>query len=120
MPKEESMDSFERKMQTYAMESDRNFCQPFQPCGLHYAEPHTAAYTFGSGQPSCFFHKNYEWTNTKDRLPGWNFLMFKKAPIQGISLAFVERDKVPGRSPQKILDSYARLYQPNSVKTYLG
>lgn len=38
-----------------------------------------------------FGHKNYDWLkNSVDRLPGWNFLGFKKKPINNIFTWFTE------------------------------
>lgn len=38
-----------------------------------------------------FGHKNYDWINNSvDRLPGWNFLSFKKKPIKNIFTWFTE------------------------------
>lgn len=46
-----------------------------------------------------FEHKNYEWkTNSKDHLPGWNFMTFKHKPMRSIFPWFTEYESKSKRA----------------------
>lgn len=52
---------------------------------------------------AIFTHKNYEWkTNSKDRLPGWNFLGFKNHGVRGYYTYMLEYEPSPSRKKSKI------------------
>jgi len=64
-----------------------------------------------------FTHKNYEWKkNSKDRLPGWNMLSFKKPPIKNLYTWFTEYELNP-LWPKK---SEKVTVHPNSVYSIHG
>lgn len=69
-------------------------------------------------------HKNYDWaTNSRDRLPGWNFLEFNKVPIKGINLAFTEYEPKSNNPPvnhKARQERYSWRYHPNGVQVFLG
>jgi hypothetical protein len=45
-----------------------------------------------------FFHKNYDWKeNSKDALPGWNFLTFKNLGFRTLNAYFIQYEKGPKR-----------------------
>jgi hypothetical protein len=64
-----------------------------------------------------FTHKNYDWiNNAKDRLPGWNMLNFKKAPINNIFTWFTEYEPISNKSKKKPKSKP----HPNSVYSIHG
>ena len=47
--------------------------------------------SLGKSNKVTFAHKNYDWINNSvDKLPGWNFLSFKKKPLKNIYTWFTE------------------------------
>jgi hypothetical protein len=45
-----------------------------------------------------FFHKNYDWKkNSKDYLPGWNFLTFKNLGFRTLNAYFIQYERGPKR-----------------------
>lgn len=70
----------------------------------------------GKTNKVLFGHKNYDWLkNSEDRLPGWNFLNFKKQPIKNIFTWFTEYEP---RTKAKI--QLKPKAHPNSVYSVHG
>ena len=66
--------------------------------------------------PHVFDHKNYQWKeNSTDRLPGWNFLSFKKPPIKNLYTWFTEYEVSPGMRKFKKAKTH-----PNSAYSIHG
>jgi hypothetical protein len=62
---------------------------------------------------SNFIHKNYQWkVNSKDSLPGWNFLTFKNTGMRNIYTWFTEYEPDPARLKKQKLKTTKH---PNSV-----
>lgn len=48
------------------------------------------------------FHKNYAWKeNSRDRLPGWNFVSFKNLAFRTLPTYFIEYEPSPTRKKRK-------------------
>ncbi len=62
-----------------------------------------------------YSHKNYDWQNSTDRRPGWNFITFMKPLIENIYVWATEYEKRPGIPPAEIPPIH-----PNGVDHFLG
>lgn len=64
-----------------------------------------------------FVHKNYDWKiNQIDKLPGWNFLVFKKPILKDIYLWFTEYEPSPHRPKYKTMKKKHK----NTVQSLYG
>ncbi len=64
---------------------------------------------------SVFEHKNYDWKkDSKSRLPGWNFVFFKKLGFRGLFPWITEYEPLPGNTKKKKRIPIQR--HPNGVR----
>lgn len=71
--------------------------------------------------PLIYSHKNYDWkVNSIDRLPGWNMLSFKKAPIKNVYTWFTEfEDSAKQRALKKVKAHPNSVYSIHGIKLVL-